>query len=69
MHDRRAIARHRVDLGGKLLFPDASCVVDCRVVNMTEDGARIELPSGVDVRDRVYLWEFHTNMVFNPRWH
>ena len=70
MDDRRATPRHKVDLGGKLLFPDASRIVDCRVVDMTEDGARIKFAAGLDVPDRAYLWELKTNMVFecNVRW-
>lgn len=70
MQERRALARHQVDFNGKLIFVDASSVLDCTVGNMTEDGARIGLPREVEVPKRVYLWERQTNMVFEceVRW-
>jgi len=64
MHDRRQLDRHRVDFNGMLISPDASRLLDCSVMDMTEDGARIELFSAMETPDRLYLWERQTNMVF-----
>jgi PilZ domain len=64
MQDRRKLVRHRVDFNGKLIYPDGTRLLDCRVVDMTEDGARLELSSAMEMPDRVYLWERQTNMVF-----
>jgi hypothetical protein len=64
MLDRRALARHRVDFNGRVIVPDASSLFECRVMDMTEDGARLELFNAMEMPDRVYLWERQTNMVF-----
>lgn len=64
MQDRRTLIRHRVDFSGKLIYPDGSRLLDCRAVDMTEDGARLELVSAMEMPDRLYLWERQTNMVF-----
>lgn len=70
MQDRRALARQNVEFNGKLIFVDAARIIDCRVVDMTEDGARVELSGATEMPDRVYLWERQTNMVFEcaVRW-
>ena len=70
MQDRRALARQEVDFNGKLIFVDAARIVDCSVMDMTEDGARVELFSALEIPDRVYLWERQTNTVFEcaVRW-
>jgi hypothetical protein len=66
--NRRALPRHLVDFNAKLVLVDGSRVVDCCIVDMTADGARIEV--GIGIPDRVYLWELQTNMVFEcaVRW-
>jgi hypothetical protein len=64
MQDRRGLVRHQVDFNGRLIFADGSLVHDCRVLDMTQDGARIDLFAALTVPDRVYLWESQTTMVF-----
>jgi hypothetical protein len=68
MLDRRALPRHLVDFKARLVLVDGSRVVDCCILDMTPDGARIAV--GVEIPDRVYLWELQTNMVFecSVRW-
>jgi hypothetical protein len=64
MLERRALQRHEVRFDSKLIFVDASRVVDCTLSNMTEDGARIRTADEVAVPSRFYVWERQTNSVF-----
>jgi hypothetical protein len=64
MKDRRALVRQKVDFNAKLIFVDAARVLDCNVVDMTADGARLELFAAMELPERAYLWENHTNSVF-----
>jgi hypothetical protein len=64
MLERRARPRHTVRFDSKLIFVDASRVVDCTVTDMTEDGARIRTADESAVPRRFYIWERQTNAVF-----
>lgn len=64
MLERRALQRHAVKFDSKLIFVDASRVVDCTVTDMTEDGARIRTANDVGAPNRFYIWERQTNSVF-----
>ena len=64
MKDRRALARQKVDFNAKLIFVDAARALDCNVVDMTPDGARLELFAALELPERIYLWERRTNPIF-----
>jgi PilZ domain-containing protein len=64
MKDRRAVARQKVDFNAKLIFVDAARVLDCNVVDMTLDGARLELFAALELPEQIYLWERRANAVF-----
>jgi hypothetical protein len=64
MKDRRALARQKVNFNAKLIFVDAARVLDCNVVDMTIDGARLELFAALELPEQIYLWERRANAVF-----
>lgn len=45
--DRRAIARHRVLMGGKLAWKDSFLSGDCTIKDLSDVGARVELANEV----------------------
>ena len=61
---KRALARQKVDFNAKLIFVDAARALDCNVVDMTLDGARLELFAALELPEQIYLWERRTNPIF-----
>ncbi|WP_417769999.1 PilZ domain-containing protein [Stappia sp.] len=53
--DRRSSPRHRTLKSGKIVPDDHSAVHDCRVRNLSADGALLKLPSTVHIPDRFEL--------------
>src|SRR5450432_2328640 len=49
MPDKRRVQRTRVIKGAKIIFGNRSSVLDCVVRNLTNSGARLDLPSLVGV--------------------
>ena len=63
--DRRA-PRQRTFLGGKLLYAGAYST-DCIVRDMSDKGARLELPNGLPIPDEVQLLELKSGIAFDAR--
>ena len=55
MPERKADPRHRTLKTGKIVFDRRSCVIDCRVRNVSAAGACLELPSTLGIPDRFDL--------------
>lgn len=53
--DRRAIARHRVLMGGKVAWMDNFLSGDCTIRDLSDVGARVELATEVLPRDPVLI--------------
>ncbi|MHC5653400.1 PilZ domain-containing protein [Stappia sp.] len=53
--DRRSSPRHRTLKSGKIVLDNQISVFDCRVRNLSDDGALLKLPSTVGVPDRFLL--------------
>ena len=49
MEERRAIRRGRTLLGGKIVFNGGRSAIDCKVRNLADDGACLEVvsPAGI----------------------
>src|SRR5215203_3795636 len=45
MNDRRAMQRGRTLLGGKIIFNAGRSAIDCKVRNLSDDGACLEVES------------------------
>jgi hypothetical protein len=68
--DRRAVLRYQVRKGGRLLFVDQPCFVECTIRDISEDGALLRMPASVTVPQRVLLWVERTNAIHDceVRW-
>ncbi|WP_029058548.1 PilZ domain-containing protein [Stappia stellulata] len=53
--NRRSSPRHRTLKSGKIVLGNHTIVYDCRVRNLSEDGALLKLPSTLDIPDRFEL--------------
>jgi hypothetical protein len=49
MSEKRRIQRTQVLKGAKIIFGNRSCLLDCVVKNLTNSGARLELPSLIGI--------------------
>lgn len=54
-HDSREVLRPRTFFGGRLVFRDGSFSFACVIRELSETGARIELPASRLVPQRLYL--------------
>jgi hypothetical protein len=52
--DRRLPERIRGDARGRIV-DDESCIIDCKVIDLSDDGARLELPHGSRIRSQFTL--------------
>ena len=52
MDNNRRSQRQRVLKGGKIVFANGSFSVDCTVRNLSETGARLQVPTTVAIPDR-----------------
>jgi hypothetical protein len=70
MQQKRAFPRYDVEIEGRLIFADGSCVLDCMIMDISESGARIKTALDVAAPPRVYLWQAKTATVFEceVRW-
>ena len=64
-NDRRA-PRHRTFLGGKLIYGQGYSV-DCVVRDMSDMGARLQLPVDLPIPDQVQLLELKSGIAFDAR--
>ena len=63
--ERRHLARSRTFKGGRIVFNDNRSVIDCTVVNMSEKGASLRLPSILGVPD---TFELHVGDQVHAAW-
>jgi hypothetical protein len=70
MQDQRAFPRHRVEIPGKLISPHSPFSVDCRVANLSQDGALVTASLEAALPKRLYLWQAETGTLFQceVRW-
>jgi hypothetical protein len=70
MQEKREFPRYDVEIEGRLIFADGSCVLDCVIIDISESGARIKTALDVTAPPRVYLWQAKTATVFEceVRW-
>lgn len=70
MQEKRAFPRHDVEIEGRLIFADGACVLECVIIDISEDGARVKTALDVQAPERVYLWQAKTATVFDceVRW-
>lgn len=62
-NDRRAFSRYEVRKGGRLLFVDQPCFVDCTIRDISEDGALLSMLVSVSLPTLVLLWEQRTGTI------
>lgn len=53
--DRRSSPRHRTLKSGRIVLDGGSRILECRVRNLSEDGALLKLPSTADIPERFEL--------------
>lgn len=56
VNDRKS-PRRRTLLGGKVVYGEGKFVRDCRIRDLSETGARISLPKGEFIPERIFLLE------------
>jgi hypothetical protein len=55
MDEKRGGPRQRVLKSGKIIFAGGSFSVDCTIRNMSDTGARLQVPTTVPIPDRFSL--------------
>jgi hypothetical protein len=60
MDDKRASARQRTLKSGKIVFASGSFTIDCIIRNLSELGARLQVPRAVAIPDHFSLVEVET---------
>lgn len=70
MDDRRGFSRNDVRIDGRVMAPDMSCVMDCVIENLSEDGALVSTSLPARMPQRAYLWQAQTGTLFecDVRW-
>jgi hypothetical protein len=51
-NNKRRAARQRVLKAGKIAYANGSIVIDCTIRNLSETGARLQVPTSVAIPDR-----------------
>ncbi len=59
MDDKRRSQRQRVLKSGKIIFANGSFSVDCTIRNLSETGARLQVPTTVAIPDRFTFVDNH----------
>lgn len=59
MDDKRGGPRQRVLKSGKIVFAGGSFTIDCTIRNISETGARLQVPLTVAIPDRFTLVDVH----------
>jgi hypothetical protein len=57
INDKRHSQRQRVLKSGKIIFANGSFAVDCTIRNLSDTGARLQVPTTVPIPDRFTLAE------------
>ena len=65
--EHRRSLRQRSFLGAKLVYGDGAFTVDCVVRDVSETGARVKLPDGQAVPDRLFLVEMRSGIAYEAR--
>jgi hypothetical protein len=52
MDNKRKIVRQRVLKSGKIVFANGSFTVDCTIRNLSDKGARLQVPTSITIPDR-----------------
>ncbi len=60
MFKERASARHEVAIDAKIMSPDLSSCIACVINDVSDGGARITIADGLNLADRIYLWQAET---------
>jgi hypothetical protein len=70
MFQERASDRYEVVIEGKIMSPDLADCLGCVIRNVSDGGALVAIDEGVDVPDRIYLWqqETGTTIACEVRW-
>ena len=55
IRDRRSSPRHRTLKSGRIVVDGGEKIHECRVRNLSEDGALLKLPSTAEIPDRFEL--------------
>lgn len=63
-NEHRKTPRQRAYIGGKLVYGDYFSL-DCVVRDITTDGAKLQLPEGQAVPDKVYLVDLKTAIAYD----
>jgi len=61
MDNKRGSPRQRVLKSGKIVFAGGSFSVDCTIRNMSDTGARLQIPTTVAIPDRFILFDVHVD--------
>lgn len=51
-NNKRRAVRQRVLKAGKIAYANGSIVIDCTIRNLSETGARLQVPTSVAIPDR-----------------
>jgi hypothetical protein len=57
MFQERASNRNEVAIEGKIMSPDLADCLGCVIKNVSGGGALVAIDEGVDIPDRIYLWQ------------
>jgi hypothetical protein len=60
MDEKRRSQRQRVLKSGKIAYGGGSIVVDCTIRNLSDSGARLQVPTSVAIPDRFEFTETAT---------
>jgi PilZ domain len=64
MDEKRKTPRRRVLKGGKIVFADGLRVIDCRIRDLSADGARLLIANTIGVPDTFLLLEQSTGKLY-----
>jgi hypothetical protein len=59
MDNKRSSPRQRVHKSGKIVFANGSFSIDCTIRNVSETGARLQVPTTVSIPDKFTLIDAH----------
>jgi hypothetical protein len=63
MDEQRRNQRQRVLKSGKIAYGGGSIVIDCTIRNLSDTGARLQVPTSVAIPDRFEFTEASTGKV------
>jgi hypothetical protein len=59
MDNKRIAPRQRVLKSGKIIFSGGAFSIDCTIRNISETGARLQVPTSVAIPDKFTLLDTH----------